>query len=97
MSAVEHRIQIRTAGGKPLPLDKIDCTVYIYDAFDNLGEEYSRRPIRILPDLLFDSGRLGEHRAVTGPSGQIVARQDYEPSGNEISFESSSPRSVIAG
>jgi RHS repeat-associated protein len=40
---------------------------------------------------------LGSTRVVTGPTGQLVARHDYEPFGGEISFGTASPRHGVAG
>jgi RHS repeat-associated protein len=84
-----QRVRKDTAGGS---------TVYIYDAFGNLGAEYSTVPQSASCQTCYlTPDHLGSTRVVTGPTGQPMARHDYEPFGGEISFGTSSPRDGIAG
>jgi RHS repeat-associated protein len=84
-----QRVRKDTPGGS---------TVYAYDVLGSLGAEYSTvaqsascQTCYLTPD------HLGSTRVVTGPTGQPVARHDYEPFGGEISLSTSSPRYGVAG
>jgi hypothetical protein len=60
-------------------------TVYVYDAFGKLAAEYASSPVQAPCTtcyLVWD--QLGSTRLVTDQNGNVVARHDYLPFGEEI-------------
>jgi RHS repeat-associated protein len=70
-----RRVMKQTAGG---------AVVYAYDAMGRLAAEYNGAAIVGCQTCYVSVDQLGSTRAVTGVNGQVVARHDYPPFGEEI-------------
>jgi uncharacterized protein RhaS with RHS repeats len=59
--------------------------VYVYDAFGQLAAEYSTAPSTPPCTTCYPSyDHLGSVRLVTDQNGNVVARHDYLPFGEEV-------------
>lgn len=59
-------------------------TVFVYDAFGKLAAEYSGVATQGSGTHYLTQDHLGSTRAVTSPTGEVKARHDYFPFGEEI-------------
>ena len=76
-------------------------TTFVYDAMGGLAAEYSSTPVTpaVAGTIYLTTDHLGSTRVVTDSSATpvAVARHDYRPFGEEISFNASNPRHGVPG
>jgi RHS repeat-associated protein len=76
-------------------------TMFVYDAMGGLAAEYSSAPVTpaVAGTIYLTTDHLGSTRVVTDSSGRPlpVARHDYRPFGEEISFNAGNPRQGVQG
>jgi RHS repeat-associated protein len=74
-----------------------EVTIFVYDASNRLVAEYSTE-LAELPEAAYTtSDNLGSPRINTGAYGQVIARHDYHPFGEEIHAAVSAPRTEGLG
>jgi RHS repeat-associated protein len=76
-------------------------TTFVYDAMGDLAAEYSSTPVTpaVAGTIYLTTDHLGSTRVVTDSSATpvAVARHDYRPFGEEISFNATNPRHGVQG